>query len=134
MNPEPCFLSENQIMAIHRNVVRAFGGDASVRDRRLLASAVAMPSATFEGRFLHSDLSAMAAAYLFHLCRNHPFVDGNKRTALASAEVFLIVNGSRLEASDQILEDLTIQVAAGSLSKDEATVFFRAHVKRLSQS
>ena len=73
----------------------------------------------------------MAAAYLFHLCGNHPFVDGNKRTALAAAEVFVTANKRRLSATDEELEDLTMGVARGSVSKTEVITFFKKHVKKL---
>jgi death-on-curing protein len=127
MKGEPRFLSEHQIRAIHRNVINAFGGDSSLRDHRLLSSAIAMPAATFSGQLLHTDMPTMAAAYLFHLCKNHPFVDGNKRTALAAAEIFLIVNDWKLKATDEELGDLTVGVADGTVSKDEVIEFFRNH-------
>jgi len=73
--------------------------------------------------------AAMAAAYLFHLCRNHPFVDGNKRTALAAAEVFLILNGKELAATNRELEEHTFALAAGQISKTQATAFFRRCIK-----
>lgn len=73
--------------------MEAFGGSDGLRDANLLASTVAQPSATFGGSLLHEDLFAMAAAYLFHIVMNHPFIDGNKRTGLAAALVFLDING-----------------------------------------
>ena len=87
MTDAPTFLTTDNVMAIHRRMIREFGGDPKVRDYGLLESAAMMPAAQFRGRFLHGGIPAMAAAYLFHLCTNHPFVDGNKRTVLASAEV-----------------------------------------------
>ncbi len=123
------FLSVEQVLAAHRRMVEEFGGDPGLRDRGLLESAVSMPSAQVAGRFLHGDLAAMAAAYLFHLARNHPFLDGNKRTALAAAGVFLRVNGKCLRASDDELLRLTEGVAIGAVSKAEAAAFFRAHLR-----
>jgi len=70
----------------------------------------------------------MAAAYLFHICGNHALLDGNKRTALAAAEVFLLVNGRQLKATNRELERLTLGAAAGMLPKDEVIAFFRRHV------
>lgn len=87
-----------------------------------------MPAAQFGGQYLHEGVPAMAAAYLFQLCRNHPFVDGNKRTALASAEVFLLLNHMRLDARNDQLVDLTLGVAASRVSKQETTAFFLKHV------
>jgi len=123
----PAFLSLDHLLAIHRRSIEEFGGDPAVRDQGLLESAIAMPAAQFGGRFLHDGVPAMAAAYLFHLCRNHPFVDGNKRTALAAAEVFLILNGIRLRATNDEVEALTLGVAASRISKDETTAFFAKH-------
>ncbi len=128
MKPTPVFLTVDQVLAIHRRMINEFGGDPAVRDRGLLESAVMMPAAVFGGKFLHKGIPAMAAAYLFHICRNHPFVDGNKRTGLASAEMFVLLNDMRLDATDAELEDLTIGVAADRISKKETIAFFRKHV------
>lgn len=125
----PVFLTLEQALAIHARVVEEFGGDPGVRDFGLLASALSMPAAQYEGRFLHPDLAAMAAACLFHLCRNHPFVDGNKRTALAAAEIFLLLNGKELTATNRELEQLTLGLAAGQISKTRANAFFRRHTR-----
>jgi death-on-curing protein len=109
-------------------MIDEFGGDPTTRDEALLESAVMMPTAKFGGKLLHPDLPAMAAAYLFHICRNHPFTDGNKRTALATAILFVQLNGSELVASDDELGALTIGIANGSTIKETVTLFFRAHV------
>jgi death-on-curing protein len=124
---DPHFIEVSDILVIHRRVVEAFGGDPGLRDRGLLESAVAMPRATFGGEFLHPRLSDMAAACHFHLCRNHPFLDGNKRVAVAAAEVFLLLNGHELTAPDEELLRMTIDVAAGTASKDEVLRFFAEH-------
>ena len=133
MTEEPAVLTVEQVLAIHARVIAEFGGDAALLDRGLLESAVAMPAARYSGRFLHPDLPAMAAAYLFHLCQNHPFADGNKRTALTSAEVFLILNDRRLKATNRDLERLVLGIAEGRLSKDDATAFFQQHVTEASR-
>ncbi|MCK4374461.1 MAG: type II toxin-antitoxin system death-on-curing family toxin [Candidatus Brocadiae bacterium] len=109
-------------------MIEEFGGDPGVRDRGLLESAVTMPAAQFGGEFLHRDISAMAAAYLYHICRNHAFVDGNKRTALATAEIFVLLNDMRLSATNEELEELTRAVAEGKTSKGEVAAFFRRNV------
>ena len=129
MKDVPSFLSVAHVIAVHRRMIAEFGGDAEIRDRGLLESAVAMPAAQFGGEFLHEDLAAMAAAYLFHLVKNHPFVDGNKRTALAAAEVFLLVNHLRLDATNSELEKLTMGAAKGGLSKDDVIRFFQERTK-----
>ena len=128
MKAPPAFLTVDQVIAVHRRMIEEFGGDPSVRDRGLLESAVMMPAARFGGKFLHDGIPAMAAAYLFHICRNHPFTDGNKRTGLASAEMFVLLNEMRLDATNAELEALTIGVAASRISKDETVDFFRKHV------
>jgi len=130
MTEEPIFLTVEHILAIHDRVIEEFGGDPTVRDRGLLESAVMMPAARYAGKFLHPDLSAMAAAYLFHLCRNHPFTDGNKRTALTAAEVFLLLNDHQLKAANREVERLVLGIAEGRLSKDEVTAFLHKHVIR----
>jgi death-on-curing protein len=118
------FLSVDVILKIHRRVIEEFGGDPGLRDRGLLESAVAMPQSTFGGVDLHVRLPEKAAAYHFHLCANHPFIDGNKRVAVAAAEVFLLINGPELSASDNDVEELTLGLAAGRLSKDQVIEFF----------
>ena len=124
----PTFLTVDHVLAIHQRVIAEFGGDPGVRDFGLLESAVAMPMAQFGGSFLHDGIPAMAAAYLFHVCRNHPFVDGNKRTAVAASEIFVRLNGMSLSATDIELEQLTIGIADGSASKDAVVAFFKKHV------
>ena len=123
------YLSVDDILRIHQRVTADFGGDPGLRDRGLLESAVAMPQSTFDGADLHVGLAAKAAAYHFHLCSNHPFVDGNKRVAVVVAELFLIINGQALSATDDEIEQLTVGVAAGRVSKDEVTDFFTTHVE-----
>jgi death-on-curing protein len=128
MTDEPMFLTVRDVRIVHQRVIDTFGGDAGLRDRGLLESAVAMPRAVFGGAYLHEGLAAMAAAYHFHLCRNHPFMDGNKRVALAVAELFLLLNGAELVANDDAVERLTMGVAAGTTGKDEVIAFFVEHV------
>ena len=126
----PTFLGVDEVLAIHAHVVDRYGGDPGVRDVGLLQSALGMPEATFDGAFLHPSLAEMAAAYLFHISRNHPFVDGNKRTALASALAFLQLNGMRLAATEDELVELSLGVAAGRTTKADAAVFFQGHLVR----
>jgi death-on-curing protein len=84
-----------------------------------------MPAASFGGEYLHTDVYEMAAAYLFHIIRNHPFMDGNKRTGVVSALVFLILNGIDLSADEDSLENMIISVAEGKIGKSEIAQFFR---------
>lgn len=92
----------------------------------LLESAVAAPQASFGGESVYNDLIEVAAAYLFFICRNHPFVDGNKRTALGACIVFLRLNGIEPQSDGKPWEDLTLEVAASSLDRDQATQRLRA--------
>lgn len=87
---EPVFVTLDEVFAIHRDQIERYGGAPGVRDQGLLLSALAQPAATFGEGFLHADLHEMAAAYLFHLIQNHPFVDGNKRVAAVAAAVLLV--------------------------------------------
>lgn len=123
------FLDVDVVLTIHERMINEFGGGSGLRDPGLLESAVVMPSAAFGGQFLHDDLPAMAGAYLFHLCKNHPFVDGNNRVALATAITFLLVNDYELTCEKPDAEQLTLGVADASISKDEAIAFFRKHVR-----
>ncbi len=90
---EPLFLTLAEVIEIHNDQIKRYGGSAAIRNIGLLQSAIAQPPASFSGQWLHGDIFMMAAAYAFHICGNHPFIDGNKRTALASALVFLRLNG-----------------------------------------
>jgi death-on-curing protein len=119
------------VLAIHAEVLAAHGGSPGLRSRELLESAVAAPQATMMGAPLITDPIEIAASYLFYICGNHAFVDGNKRTALATCLVFLSENGllpnERLDAD--AWESLTLDVAAGKLSRDAVTKRLRKLVK-----
>jgi death-on-curing protein len=121
----PQLLTLDEVLAIHRDQIERYGGRDGIRDIALLSSAVAMPGAGFGEVAFHVDLFEMAAAYLFHIARNHPFVDGNKRTGLAAALVFLDLNGVRITAADEDLETLTMGVAEGRIAKAAAAVHLR---------
>ena len=115
------------VLAIHEQVLAAHGGGTGIRSKELLESAVAAPQATMMGAPLISDPIEIAAAYLYYLCSNHPFVDGNKRMALATCLVFLSENGllpdETLDVADW--ENLTLAVAAGLHSREEITATLR---------
>ena len=124
---EPAFLALDEVLAIHADQIRLYGGASGIRDLSLLISGIAMPETTFDGEYLHGNPFEMAAAYLYHIARNHPFIDGNKRTALMSALVFLGLNGQRLEAEADSLYELVDGVAAGGVDKSRVAVFFHDH-------
>lgn len=111
------FLTVKLVLALHQRQLDRFGGGAGLRDRGLLESAVAQPQASFDGTYVHEGLFAMAAAYLFHLVSNHPFVDGNKRAGLLAALVFLDLNGISLLADSEAIYSLTMGVAEGRIDK-----------------
>ena len=115
------------VLAIHDEVLAAHGGAAGLRSRELLESAVAAPQATMMGQLLISEPIEVAGAYFYYLCSNHPFVDGNKRVALATCLVFLSENGLLPEEALDVeaWENLTLAVAAGLLSRGEITETLR---------
>ena len=130
----PVFLTLDEALRIHSDQIRRYGGRRGVRDLGLLSAALAMPEAALVREYLHPSLPEMAAAYLFHVARNHPFVDGNKRAALASALAFLWLNGQGLSAAEDELTELVMGLAEGRVSKAEAAEFIRAHLRPRSAS
>jgi death-on-curing protein len=125
----PVFLDLDRVMRTHRSLTEVYGGTGGVRDVGLLHSAIAMPQTAFGGQFLHSDLFEMAAAYLYHIVQNHPFIDGNKRTGAATAIIFLAMNDLKIEADEDGLVELTLAVACGNTGKKEIAEFFRKRVR-----
>jgi death on curing protein len=119
------FLGLQEVLEIHRDQVSRYGGTTGIRDLNLLKSALGMSGATFNGEFLHTDVHEMAAAYLFHLVKNHPFLDGNKRVGAVAALVFLVLNGHDVRAPEDDLVETVLAVARGEIGKSEVTVFLR---------
>lgn len=126
---EPVFLTLDEVLEIHRQQIERYGGSEGIRDAAGLESAVATPRATFGGEFLHATVPAMAAAYLFHLCQNHPFVDGNKRVGANAAIAFLLMNGWEPTFEEDELVDVVLRVATGKLKKAELIALFRSHCR-----
>ncbi len=127
VKPEDCFhLTIEIVKEIHAEAIAAFGGSDGLRDQVLLESAVAAPQASFGGRSPYQDVIEVAAGYLFYLCRNHPFLDGNKRTALGGCLVFLRLNGIQPRPDGPEWEELTLAVAASVIDRDEATARLRS--------
>jgi death-on-curing protein len=129
----PTFLTLDEVLALHADQIERYGGAAGVRDLGLLQSALAAPRATFGKEFLHGTLPEMAAAYLFHVARNHPFLDGNKRTGLAAAIAFLGLNGLWLEINPDMLSEVVVRVAEGAMTKAELAEAIRHHVVPLEE-
>ncbi len=124
------FLDKKTILAFHQDQVKIYGGKDGVRDEGLLESALAQPQASFGGDYVHSTVFEMAAAYGFHICKNHPFFDGNKRTALVAIYTFLYVNGYRLQADKKSLYAVMIDLANGKLEKEELASFLEENCKK----
>lgn len=122
------FLDLAEVIEIHLDQIERYGGAAGTRDLALLQSAVAMPQAGLAGTYVHGDLFQMAAAYLFHITRNHPFVDGNKRTGAAAALTFLDLNGIRVRTTTEDLVNMVERAARGDLEKSGIAEFLRHHV------
>ena len=114
------------VLSIHARQIEKFCGTSGVRDDGLLESALAQPQATFGGQFLHPTISEQAAAYLYHIAMNHPFIDGNKRTAFAVMDTFLRLNGCALNLTDDRAYDLVMRVARGTMTKEELSREFES--------
>ena len=121
------FLSIDEILLIHQDQVDRYGGDPSLRDVGALLSAVAVPQAGVQRAYLHEDLFAMAAAYLFHIVQNHPFADGNKRTGTVAALIFLSLNGVAFDIDNDELASFVLDVAQGLQDKTAVAAFLQDH-------
>jgi len=129
--PDSCVhLTVEIVKEIHGAALAAFGGESGIRDEGLLHSAVAAPQATFGGQSPFADLAEVAGAYLFYLCRNHPFVDGNKRTSMTSAIVFLRLNGVNPAPDSKKWEQLVLDVADSRLDRDGTTKRLKSLLRR----
>lgn len=123
------FLSKKVILYFHGELNNRYGGSPELRDEGLLDSALAQPCQTIDGQYLHRDILEMAAAYGFHLCKNHPFADGNKRIALVAMDTFLQLNGLELLAGEKETYIMMLQLAAGELTKQELIQWLKEHVE-----
>lgn len=122
---QPAFLNLARVISIHTDQIEHYGGTDGVRDMALLQSALAQPEASFGGHWLHEDIFEMAAAYAFHICKNHPFFDGNKRTALVTALVFLEMNDVSFSHPKEIFLGVMLAIAEGRMNKKELAQVFR---------
>lgn len=134
------FLTYEEVIEIHVDQVTRYGGSGGVRDEGLLRSAIAQPEASFGEDLLHPTLEAQAGAYLYHIVKNHPFIDGNKRAGAACCLVFLDINGHELDPKlDDIVgptghthfEEIVLAVASGSMTKDELITFIGNNVRHI---
>ena len=128
--PDDCIhLTVVQVTEIHEAVIDAFGGSHGIRNRGLLESAIGAVQATAFGQSVFADLTEIAAAYLFYLCRNHPFVDGNKRVGMTSAIVYLRLNGVEPAPDSDEWERLVLDVANSLLDREATTARLRKLLK-----
>ncbi|EJN02649.1 type II toxin-antitoxin system death-on-curing family toxin [Phyllobacterium sp. YR531] len=121
------FHSRDFIEAIHTEQIRLHGGAQGIRDTGMLDSALNRPRQ--KAIYDTPDISDLAAAYLFGIVKNHPFIDGNKRTGFAAADLFLYFNGFNLETSSEDIIQLVVMVAAGEIDETGAAAFFRDHIQ-----
>ena len=129
--PDDCVhLDVDIVREIHAEVIKRFGGANGIRDENLLASAVLTPQSSFGGKSPYADIVEIAAAYLFYICRNHPFVDGNKPTAMMTAIVFLRLNGIEPVSDSTEWEKFMLDVAASKIDRDETTRRLRKLLKK----
>lgn len=124
------FLTLQRALTLQERMIEEHGGEHGVRDMNLLQSALHMPTATFDNIFLHTDIYEMAGAYMYHLVKNHPFVDGNKRAGSLAAIIFLKMNGVEFTATNTVLADFTLELACGNKDKAEAAIFFKLNSKK----
>lgn len=120
---EIVFLELEEVIEIHQDQVRRYGGASGIHDIDMLHSALFMPQAWYGGQYIHEDIFEMAGAYLFHIVKNHPFIDGNKRTGAVAAVVFLVMNGVEIEADEESFEKIVRLVAEGMAGKSDAAKF-----------
>jgi death-on-curing protein len=124
------FLTLSEVLLILEDQIRNYGGIYGVRDINLLSSALYMPQSGFDGQYLHKTIPAMAAAYAFHICQNHPFIDGNKRVALVSSLVFLDINKYTFNCKDEMVYSEIMQMAKGEIKKEELIKYYEKHSKK----
>ena len=123
------FLTLEDVLALHDELIQRYGGSPGLRDAGLLEAALAMPQAGFGSQYFHNFPHEMAAAYLFHFVRNHAFIDGNKRVALGCAILFFKINRVPYSITEEEAVELTVETASGNMDKGAVTAFFRKHLK-----
>jgi death-on-curing protein len=122
---EPEFLDLEDVLEFHRQGLERWGGTEGVRDQGALEAAIAQPQATFDGEYLYQDLFSMAAAYAFHIGEAQAFLDGNKRTGVLAAIVFLDTNGFRIPEQEDVLYLAMIEIAERKMTKGQLANLLR---------
>ena len=126
------FIPNEIVLTIHTDLLQRYGGEPGLRDRNLLESALAQPKITVGGKFAHKTIFDKAAAYGFHVCMNHPFVDGNKRVAFALMDVFLQKNGWEIVAQEEEAYSIMMSLASSKLSKAQLSSWLKDHSSRFT--
>lgn len=121
------YLTPEQVLFIHYRLIEETGGSHGLRDIGLLQSAIARPMAAFGGDDLYPDIFTKAAALMHSLIKNHPFIDGNKRTAITSSSIFLLRNGFQITASNKELEQFTLEAASTKIEIEKIVKWFKKH-------
>lgn len=125
------FLPKHIIIYFHQQIISLYGGTLGLRDEGLLDSALEQPRAMFDGSNLHDSLVKMAAAYGFHVCNNHPFIDGNKRVALVAMDAFLQKNGYEISSAEKDVYEVMMKLASGNITKADLTDWLEANISKL---
>ncbi|WP_408956137.1 type II toxin-antitoxin system death-on-curing family toxin [Natroniella sp. ANB-PHB2] len=125
------FIPKQIILHFHEQIIQLYGGSTGIRDEELLDSALEQPKATFDESYLHNSIVKMASAYGFHLCKNHPFIDGNKRIALVSMDTFLQKNGYEITASEKETYKIIIALSSSEISKEELTKWLQQNTNSI---
>jgi death on curing protein len=125
------YIPEDLVLTIHADLLQRYGGEPGLRDRGLLESALAQPRMTFGGKDVHKTVFDKAAAYGFHICNNHPFLDGNKRVALVLMDLFLQKNGWEIVSSEEDVYSMMMSLATGKLSKPKLSSWLKENTARL---
>lgn len=122
------FVPKQIILLFHEQLIQLYGRDSGIRDEKLLDSALEQPKAIFEGSFLHETIFEMAAAYGFHICKNNPFGDGNKRVSLVAMDAFLQENGYEIIASEKETYKIILALSSGEVSKQELSKWIKENI------
>lgn len=125
------FIPEEVVLIIHSILLERYGGSPGIRDKNLLESALAQPKMTIRGKYLHKTIFDKAAAYGFHVCKNHPFVDGNKRVSFVLMDIFLQANGWQIIADETSAYEMMMNLASSKMNKAQLSMWLEANCKRL---
>ena len=125
------FIPDDLVLTIHADLLHRYGGQPGLRDRNLLESALAQPRATFQRKYLHKTVFDKAAAYGYHICKNHPFIDGNKRVAFVLMDLFLQKNKWEIVANEEVTYSMMMELASGKLTKTQLTKWLKEHSSKV---